>query len=68
MGRVDAYITPRLSPWDFAAGKIIVEELGGICTTLKNESLSILKKSSVLVSNSSIHKELLTDYIEFLQK
>ena len=68
MGRIDAYITPRLSPWDFAAGKIIVEELGGICTSLKNESLSILKKSSVLVSNASIHNELLTDYIEFLQK
>ncbi|WP_088067795.1 inositol monophosphatase family protein [Gottfriedia luciferensis] len=67
MGRIDAYITPRLSPWDFAAGKIIVEELGGICTTLKNEELSILKKSSVLVSNSSIQKDLITDYIEFFQ-
>ncbi|QKE73168.1 inositol monophosphatase family protein [Arthrobacter citreus] len=67
MGRIDAYITPRLSPWDFAAGKIIVEELGGICTTLKNEELSILKKSSVLISNPSIQKELMSDYIEFLQ-
>lgn len=65
-GRIDAYITPRLSPWDFAAGKIIVEEIGGVCTTLLNEELSILKKSSVLVSNKSIQKELLTNYIEFL--
>jgi len=65
-GRIDAYITPRLSPWDFAAGKIIVEELGGICTTLKNEELSILKNSSVLVSNASIQNELLSNYIEFL--
>jgi len=67
-GRIDAYITPRLSPWDFAAGKIIVEELGGLCTTLTNEELSILNKSSVLVSNSSIQKELLTNYIEFFPK
>jgi myo-inositol-1(or 4)-monophosphatase len=65
MGRIDAYITPRLSPWDFAAGKIIVEELGGVCTTLNNEELSILKNSSVLVCNSSIQEELISNYIEF---
>lgn len=67
-GKLDAYITPRLSPWDFAAGKIIVEELGGVCTTLKNEELSILKKSSVLVCNPSIQKEILTEYIEVLDQ
>ncbi len=27
-GRIDAYVTPRLSPWDFGGGQIIVEEVG----------------------------------------
>ncbi|MFP3340576.1 inositol monophosphatase family protein, partial [Micrococcus sp. SIMBA_131] len=29
-GRLDAYLTMRLAPWDFAAGKIMIEELGGV--------------------------------------
>ena len=32
-GRIDAYVTPRLSPWDFGGGQIIVEEVGGKVTT-----------------------------------
>lgn len=59
-GRLDAYLTMRLSPWDFAAGKIIVEELGGIVTTLKGEPLKLLEKNAVLVSKPGLHKELLT--------
>ena len=31
-GRIDAYVTPRLSPWDFGGGQIIVEEVGGKVT------------------------------------
>jgi len=30
-GRYDGYFEYRLSPWDFAAGILIVEEAGGIC-------------------------------------
>ncbi|MDQ0177015.1 inositol monophosphatase family protein [Bacillus chungangensis] len=59
-GRLDAYLTMRLSPWDFAAGKIIVEELGGIVTTLKGEPLKLLEKNAVLVSKPGLHKQLLT--------
>ena len=34
-GRLDAYISLRLAPWDFAAGKILIEELGGFITDLR---------------------------------
>jgi myo-inositol-1(or 4)-monophosphatase len=62
--RLDAYITPRLSPWDYAAGKILIEEVGGVCSTLSGNPLTILENSSVLVCNESILNELLTEYIE----
>lgn len=58
-GRLDAYVTPRLSPWDFGGGKIIVEEVGGIVTTFTGESLRIIEKSSVLVARPGVYEEML---------
>ena len=40
-----------LSPWDFAAGALIVEEAGGIVTTVEGEELPCLEKSSILARN-----------------
>lgn len=34
-GRVEAYFERNLKPWDFAAGKIIVEEAGGRVIDIK---------------------------------
>lgn len=58
-GRLDAYVTPRLSPWDFGGGKIIVEEVGGKVTTFTGESLQIIEKSSVLVARPGVYEEML---------
>lgn len=61
-GRLDAYIAMRLSPWDFAAGKLLIEELGGVVSTVKGETLNLLESSTVFVSNKALHKEILTNY------
>ncbi|MEI4621304.1 inositol monophosphatase family protein [Bacillus pfraonensis] len=58
-GRLDAYVTPRLSPWDFGGGMIIVEEVGGKVTTFHGTMLSIVEKSSVLVAKPGVYEELL---------
>ncbi|MEY8347495.1 inositol monophosphatase family protein [Bacillus cereus] len=58
-GRLDAYVTPRLSPWDFGGGMIIVEEVGGKVTTFGGTTLSIVEKSSVLVAKPGVYEELL---------
>jgi len=58
-GRIDAYVTPRLSPWDFGGGQIIVEEVGGKATTFSGSPLSIVEKSSVLVAKPGVYEELL---------
>ena len=54
-----AYITPRLQPWDFAGGLIVLNEVGGVASNLLGEPLNISSANSVLVGNSNIHKEIL---------
>ena len=58
--KLDAYLSLNLSPWDFASGKIIVEELGGVALNLKNEPLSVLeKKSTILIGNKNVCKNII---------
>jgi myo-inositol-1(or 4)-monophosphatase len=54
-GRLDAYIMPMLSPWDFAAGVIILEAVGGIATDLRGNDLDLTKGSSLLATPSQMH-------------
>jgi len=50
-GRAELYFELRLSPWDYAAGSLIVEEAGGIVTTVEGEAISLDKPCSVLAKN-----------------
>ncbi|WP_059169999.1 inositol monophosphatase family protein [Bacillus sp. FJAT-27445] len=63
-GRVNAYISPRLAPWDYAGGAIIVEELGGIVTDLHGSRLDMLNKSSVFAAGPGLHGEILEQYLK----
>lgn len=62
-GRLDAYITMRLAPWDYAAGLILLSEVGGIATTLKGDPINIIEKSSFLIAKEGLHEEILNGYI-----
>ncbi len=53
-GRAELYFELQVSPWDFAAGKLLVEEAGGVVTNLEGESLSFEGKTSILAKNSVI--------------
>ncbi|MFD1735659.1 inositol monophosphatase family protein [Bacillus salitolerans] len=63
-GRLDAYITMRLAPWDFAAGMILIAEVGGVVTNIKGQPVGLLNESSVFASNGNLHKEVMKNYIE----
>ncbi|MFD1777742.1 inositol monophosphatase family protein [Fredinandcohnia salidurans] len=63
-GRIDVYITMRLSPWDFAAGVVLLNEVGGIVTTLDGEPLNFLKENSVFVARPNLHKEIFTQFLK----
>ncbi|NKE05426.1 inositol monophosphatase family protein [Mesobacillus selenatarsenatis] len=63
-GRIDAYLTPRLAPWDIAAGIIMIKELGGEATDLRGSELDLLQQSSLFVSKPGLHKEILENYLK----
>ena len=58
LGRFGAYFEYELSPWDFAAGRLFVEEAGGSVTDARGGPLP-LGKSSVLASNGALHASTL---------
>lgn len=53
-GRAELYFELILSPWDYAAGMLIVEEAGGIVTTLDGEKPVFNKRCSILARNKKI--------------
>ena len=53
-GRADLFVELQVSPWDFAAGKLLIEEAGGVVTTLDGEPLSFEHKTSILAKNNVI--------------
>jgi len=59
LGMYGAYFEYQLSAWDFAAGRLFVEEAGGRVTNCQGEPLP-LAKSSVLASNGHLHDAVLT--------
>lgn len=66
-GKLDAYISMRLSPWDIAGGMVIAKEVGAIATNLAFEHLDLLNADSFIVSKPGLHEQLLTDYIQIKQ-
>jgi myo-inositol-1(or 4)-monophosphatase len=58
-GRAAGFWEFELSPWDFAAGKLIVEEAGGKVTGRRNEPVVVKEKAFIVASNSRIHRSML---------
>ena len=57
-GRLDAYWERDLSPWDLAAGMLLVREAGGFITDLDGGD-AVLAKGQVAAGNDTMHHELL---------
>jgi myo-inositol-1(or 4)-monophosphatase len=57
-GVFDGFWERRLSPWDVAAGALLVMEAGGKVTDFQGRPFRIDSKE-VLASNSSLHQDLL---------
>jgi myo-inositol-1(or 4)-monophosphatase len=58
LGCFGAFFEYELAPWDFAAGRLFVEEAGGRVTTGRGEPVP-LKKTSILASNGLLHEAVL---------
>jgi myo-inositol-1(or 4)-monophosphatase len=57
-GRFDGYWERNLSPWDMAAGALLVREAGGFVTDLDGGE-AMFTKGHIVAGNDSIHRELL---------
>jgi myo-inositol-1(or 4)-monophosphatase len=57
-GRLDAYWERDLSPWDLAAGSILVREAGGFVSDIDGGE-AIFAKSQIVAGNETMHGELL---------
>lgn len=61
--RLDAYVTMRLSPWDFAAGLVILKEVGGVASTITLEDINVFKNSSLYVAKPGLHEKIGNKYL-----
>ena len=59
MGRFDGFWELGLSPWDVAAGTLIVREAGGMVTDFSGEEHDLYGSEGIVASNGKIHDELL---------
>jgi myo-inositol-1(or 4)-monophosphatase len=57
-GRVDAYWERDISPWDIAAGLLLVREAGGFVTDVDGED-TMMQTGSIVAGNETMHHELL---------
>jgi len=57
-GRLDAYWERDLSPWDLAAGLILVREAGGFVSDLDGGD-AIFAKGQIAAGNDTMHRELI---------
>ena len=57
-GRFDGFWERGLSPWDLAAGLVILREAGGFATDIDGGD-AVLEKGSVVAGNEFIHRALL---------
>lgn len=56
-GRFDAYWEQGLSPWDLAAGIVLVREAGGIASEVHGGS-AMLQSGNILCANPELHGQL----------
>ncbi|GEL08880.1 inositol monophosphatase family protein [Salisediminibacterium halotolerans] len=58
-GRLDAYISFNLAPWDIAGGCAILREVGGVASDYEGKELSFMGKGTFLAANPGVYKEIL---------
>lgn len=64
-GKIDGYLSMRLAPWDYAAGKILIEELGGKISSVSGEPLQLLtKQTPVFAAKPGLHEYILENYFK----
>jgi len=66
MGRLDGYWESGLSSWDIAAGTLIIEEAGGLVTTLTGAPDYMKPPYDIIAANPQLHKIMLDELKKYL--
>lgn len=64
-GRVDGFFDKKTSPWDVAAGALLVEEAGGRVTDIHGDPIDFSvgeRGVTILATNGAIHEDVLEVY------
>lgn len=65
-GRTDGFFEFRLSPWDFAAGCVLIGEAGGIITDMNGESVNFSAPSTIIAANKKVYPFVLEKSKKYL--
>ena len=60
-GRYDLFFELMLSPWDYAAGMLLITEAGGVITTMDEKPLPMGQKCSVVAGTPAAHGDFYRD-------
>jgi myo-inositol-1(or 4)-monophosphatase len=63
-GRLDGFWEQRLNPWDISAGALIVQEAGGIATTVTGDAFNS-RLGNIIASNGRIHDQMVRAIQEY---
>jgi myo-inositol-1(or 4)-monophosphatase len=66
-GRFDSFYEYSLSPWDVAAGILLVREAGGTVTNFEGGDDAIFTKE-IVATNSKLHPEMLSLVQKYMKK
>ncbi|MGI6076838.1 MAG: inositol monophosphatase family protein [Fastidiosipilaceae bacterium] len=58
-GRSELYSELMVMPWDYAAGALIVEEAGGMCSRLNGDPLGLAEGGSLVAGNPAAYQEFM---------
>ena len=58
-GRIDGFFEMRLSPWDIAAGYLLIKEAGGVMTDHDGNIIDFSAPISVVAGSPNVHNDLL---------
>ncbi|MGN1346307.1 MAG: inositol monophosphatase family protein [Eubacteriales bacterium] len=61
-GAVDIFFEYRLSPWDFAAGSLLIEEAGGVITQFDGSPVTLDCPCSILAGNRPSYEAVLGEF------
>lgn len=67
-GRYDGFWEVSLRPWDYAAGKVILEEAGGQFTNFEGSPYEVFEEGPVVASNGILHDQILNNIKATMEK